>query len=622
MKDETLLNLVIVEQDTPTVSRVEAVCREAGFAVSALQVTNADELRDALRRQRWDLIVAGTRVSNINVSQVIAAVTEQGSDAPVVAVTPPGDEACIADILDSGVRDAAVLDPADRLKLIVRRETADLRERRSLVHYKRVLEEYERQLLYFLGRAERRQVEAPSAGQRPLPTDAADPDTGTVGKTMVADQTSQVVDATGVATPPGAPETDTPSPPSFLETLSGALADVSNRSAHQAVLYIMLNKNPVAALGTEASQVFLTEVEKRLRDAAPPPCLMSVYEDFVFVALIGRGDRQDLVRAAYAIKEGIEGSNLQAGGRELRAACSIGACPVDQSTHRTSDLIANAKAACEKAAVEGGKRVYFAGPVTRSASATDEWAARLRAALKENRFRLVFQPVVHFHAAPTETYEILLRMIDEKGREIMPGEFIPKAEECGLMQEIDRLVVNTAASALQQRRESEFGTRLFVKLSAASIESRDFPAWLEEMLQTMRLRAESLVFQLSEPMVSEHLNRAREFTQWLTTRGCGAALDQFGLQKDSLQTLKTLPVTYLKIHGKLIQSLARDTSSQNLLKDIVDAARATGKVTIAGFVQDPYILSILWRCQVDYVQGFYFQPPNPTMAYDFTSTIS
>ena len=330
----------------------------------------------------------------------------------------------------------------------------------------------------------------------------------------------------------------------------------------------------------------------------------------------------------------------------VTAACSIGVYLIDRSTRRASGAIANAGPACEKAAAAGGKRISFFGPSpavsgnkptpvsapaarpvpaplpAARAPVKGPRAARPQAALKENRFRLAFQPVVHFHAAPTETYEILLRMIDEKGREVMPSEFIPKAEASGLMQEIDRWVVKTAATALQQRRESWFSTRLFVKLSAESIGSLEFPAWLEEMLNIMQLPPESLVFQLSEAVVSKHLDRSREFIQLVTTMGCSAALGHFGMLMNSLDTAKDLPVKYLKIHGKLIQSLARDMSSQRLIKEIVDIARASNKGAIASFVQDPYILSILWRCRVDYVQGFYFQPHKAAMAYDFTSAIS
>lgn len=646
MKDQASLNLLIVEQDDQIASRLEQICREAGYAVNARKATQADELRSALGRQPWDLILTGSRVTGIDVSEVTAAVTERNCDAPVVVITPPGDETPIAEMFSAGARDVAGLEPADRLKHIIHREFLDLRDRRALRHYKHVLEEYEHRLLYFLGRAEKRQGQNPPGEQPPLQTDAADPAVSPVGKTTTADQIPRHVTAAPADTPVTVQDTDTSSQSSFLEALSGALESGSTHPGYQALLYLKLDKGPLAALGAEAVHAFLDGVEKRLRDSGTPPRLMSRFDDFAFVVLIGHSDRQGLVRTVYGIKHAIEGTVLQVGDREVTPACSIGVCLADQHMRRASGLIANARTACEKATGGGGKRICFSGtavpkapakaPASASAAATpmpvsvhaaratakDGWSARLASTLKEDRFRLVFQPVVNFHAAPIETYEILLRMIDEKGREVMPGEFIPKAEAGGLMEDIDRWVVKTAASALQQRRVSGFSTRLFVKLSAASIESEAFPAWLEEMLQIMQLPAESLVFQLSEPMLSQHMDRARVFTQWLTTMGCSAALDHFGLQKDSLQTAKTLPVKYLKIHGKLIQSLARDISSQRLLKEIVDTARASDMVTIASFVQDPYILSILWRCRVDYVQGFYFQPPKPAMAYDFTSAIS
>ena len=647
LKDENLLNLIVVEQDSQTVSQLERVCREAGYTAAIHQASTADALRDALRRQPWDLIVAGSQEAGVSVAEVTAAVTAEKCDAPVVVIAPAGDDASIAQILHAGVRDVAVLEPADRLIHIIRRETGDLRDRRALKHYKKVLEEYEQRLLYFLGRAEKRQAGTVTAEQPSTQIDAVDPAVSDVENNTTADHTSRMIDAAANTSPAPAPVEAMAGRPSFLDALSGVLSDNATRPGYRAVLYIDVSKDAVSPAWDErATQVFFAGIEAKLREALASPFLVARYDDFVFVALISHGERQGLVKAAHGVKHAIEGGGIQVAGREVTAACSIGVCLVDHNTQRASGVIANARTACEKAAAAGGKRISFFGPSptvsgnkptavsapaarpvpaplpAARAPVKGPRAARLQTALNDNRFRLVFQPVVHFHAAPTETYEILLRMIDEKGREVMPSEFIPEAEASGLMQEIDRWVVKTAATALQQRRESGFSTRLFVKLSAESIGSREFPAWLEEMLNIMQLAPESLVFQLSEAVVSKHLDRSREFIQLVTTMGCGAALDHFGMLKNSLDMARDLPVKYLKIHGELIQSLARDMSSQRLLKEIVDTARASNKVTIASFVQDPYILSILWRCRVDYVQGFYFQPPKPAMAYDFTSAIS
>ncbi|MEJ2762163.1 MAG: diguanylate cyclase, partial [Gammaproteobacteria bacterium] len=472
MKDETPLNVIIVEQDRQTVSRVEQVCRDAGYAVSAQHVTNPDELRDALRTRSWDLIVAGNRVTGISVSQVTATVREQKSDAPVVVIISPGDEASIGGVLDAGVRDAAVLNPTDRLVHVIKRETADLEDRRALKIYKGVLEQYEDRLLYFLDHAEKRQAQTPSGEpQASLDRDADNPVASAMEETMVADQTSEVIDT--MANEMAAMALDSRS--AFFDDLSKVLAEEPRRPGYQALLYIALKFAPAAALDAASTQAFLAAVEERLRGATATPTLISRYDGLSFVALISQGDRQGLARAAYSIKHVIEEVGIEVGDREVRALCKIGACLADQQVRQPTRLIASAKAACEKAATEGGKRICFSGkvavapeaspasvpesrakapaspvpvaeastvssakeksdplsgarpaPVSVSATrvtAKDGWPARLRAALDENRFKLVFQPVVHFHAPPTETYEILLRMIDETGQEVMPGEF-------------------------------------------------------------------------------------------------------------------------------------------------------------------------------------------------------
>jgi EAL domain-containing protein (putative c-di-GMP-specific phosphodiesterase class I)/GGDEF domain-containing protein len=417
---------------------------------------------------------------------------------------------------------------------------------------------------------------------------------------------------------------------SFLDALTRVLTARPAKSAYRAVLYIELDKETLHAArwGDRATEQFMGDVEKRLRETLTAPYLVARHDAFVFVALINHRERQGLAKTAQGVKQAIEGGVFAVGGETVRVQCTMGVCFIDPRMRRAAGVIDHAKSACRKAREAGGRRIAFSGlSGTPSARApqpenSDPEVVRLRKALAEDRFRLVFQPVVHFHAAPTETYEILLRMVDEKGWEIMPSEFIPKAEACGLMQEIDRWVVKTAVTALQERRQSGNDTRLFVKLSDVSIDSPDFLPWLQELLQIMPQQRDGLIFQFSEPMLAQRMDRALKFIHDLTALGCGTALDHFGMDKDSLSLAKKLPVNYLKIHGNLIQRLVQDISSQRLLKDIVDVAQTHGQVTIATFVQDPQILSILWRSRVDYVQGFYFQPPKPAMAYDFTSATS
>jgi EAL domain-containing protein (putative c-di-GMP-specific phosphodiesterase class I) len=95
-----------------------------------------------------------------------------------------------------------------------------------------------------------------------------------------------------------------------------------------------------------------------------------------------------------------------------------------------------------------------------------------------------------------------------------------------------------------------------------------------------------------------------------------------GLQEEPLAVANELPVSYLKIDRSLTLELSDDYNKQKRLREIVHFARSNEQEIIAPYVQDPYILSSLWRYGIDYVQGFYIQPPKSMLAYDFSSSFS
>lgn len=250
------------------------------------------------------------------------------------------------------------------------------------------------------------------------------------------------------------------------------------------------------------------------------------------------------------------------------------------------------------------------------------WKGRFQHAFSENRFRLVFQPVVNFHAEPTEKYEILLRMLDDRDEEIRPSEFIPQAIECGLMQTIDRWVVLNAAKVLAERRKAGHDTHFFIKLWAGTISAQNFLSWLENILGRLNLPGNSMTMMLSEPDVMNWAEQAREFMESLSYLNCSSGLEHVGLQEEPLAVANELPVSYLKIDRSLTLELSNDYNKQKRLREIVHFARSNEQEIIAPYVQDPYILSSLWRYGIDYVQGFYIQPPKSMLAYDFSSSFS
>jgi len=230
---------------------------------------------------------------------------------------------------------------------------------------------------------------------------------------------------------------------------------------------------------------------------------------------------------------------------------------------------------------------------------------------------MMFQPIVSLHGEPGGHYEVLLRMLDEDNSEIQPGEFIPAAEQANLMHFVDRWVMVNCFVMLSKLHREGKKTRLFIKLSNASICDPDLLGWLRDRIQTLKLDPDSLVFEISEESALNFLKQAKALVIGLNELHCRTSLSGFGMEQNTYQSLNHLKVNYIKVHMKLIHGLAQNVEHQEKVKEVAEQANAQNIQTIAAFVEDANSLAVLWQCAVDFIQGYFLQQPNTEMNYDF-----
>jgi EAL domain-containing protein (putative c-di-GMP-specific phosphodiesterase class I) len=244
------------------------------------------------------------------------------------------------------------------------------------------------------------------------------------------------------------------------------------------------------------------------------------------------------------------------------------------------------------------------------------WLGRLRRALAEDLFVLHFQPIVSLRDDSVSHYEALLRLADEPdGRLVAPGVFLPAAERCGLIREIDRQVIAKVAALLgaesTARDRSGRLQRVALNLSALSVTDRGMLPHIERELIRHRVDPRRLVLEITETAAIADMPRARSFCQDVQALGCAIALDDFGVGFGSFYYAKRLPFTYLKIDGDFVRDLPASRNDRLVVKAIVDVARGMGRQTIAEFVGDEPTLELLGELGVDYAQGFHIGRPAP-----------
>jgi EAL domain-containing protein (putative c-di-GMP-specific phosphodiesterase class I) len=226
--------------------------------------------------------------------------------------------------------------------------------------------------------------------------------------------------------------------------------------------------------------------------------------------------------------------------------------------------------------------------------------------------RLVDQAPVH--------QEILVRIRDEDGRYILPGNFIELAESLGLVQEVDLRVVEILLRFMERNGQVGRKLRYFVNLSRVSISDQRWIARFMTLLRSSAVNPNQLVFEITETAAMAEVDVTLAFIRRLKDMGCRFALDDFGAGFSSFYYLKRFEVDYLKIDGGFVRDLATDEGNRIFVKAMNDVARGLKKQVIAEWVESPEVLKVLLEMGAEYGQGYLFQ--RPELLLDFPVSLA
>jgi PAS domain S-box-containing protein len=233
------------------------------------------------------------------------------------------------------------------------------------------------------------------------------------------------------------------------------------------------------------------------------------------------------------------------------------------------------------------------------------WVGRIREALDNNRFVLYSQPIVDLSNGDVVQHELLIRMIGADGDVILPDNFLPTAEEYGLISEIDRWVIHETARLSAKDHPLEFN------LSAKSVADPGTLALIGDAIEQHGANPAQMVCEITETALVHDLGAAEQFVRGLNDLGIKVALDDFGAGYGGFAYLKRLPVSYLKIDRDFVQDLCVETSSQHVVSAVVNLAKAFGMSTVAEGAEDNATVVLLKDLGVNYVQGYVVGHPSP-----------
>lgn len=299
----------------------------------------------------------------------------------------------------------------------------------------------------------------------------------------------------------------------------------------------------------------------------------------------------------------------------FRVGVSIGLVLINADNGGFDTLLKQADMACYKAKEAGRNRTHVYTEADQSYKqhyGAISWCTKINQALENNGFRLYMQKIISLDSITGEHYEILLRMVDQSGNIISPGAFLPAAERYQLGPAIDRWVIKTLFTWYANHPERLDALLMCsVNLFGSSLGDEDMIQYIIDQFDKTGMPATKVCFEITETATISNLTLASKFIRLLKNLGCQFSLDDFGSGLSSFAYLKNLPVDFLKIDGIFVKDIANDPVDLAMVKSINDIAHVMGRKTIAEFVENDAILSLLKNINVDFIQGYCSDQPTP-----------
>ncbi len=290
---------------------------------------------------------------------------------------------------------------------------------------------------------------------------------------------------------------------------------------------------------------------------------------------------------------------------------SLGLVEIGRDGGVIEDLMNSADSACYVAKKQGGVHVHvYSAREEANARHRGEihWLQKLQGALRDNKFELYFQPIVHARAGGVSgpALEVFVRLQSDNGEPgVPPSQFIRAAERYRLMPLVDRWVVQAVLSALGRGGlKLPAGHSVAINIAGQTLADVEFLEFVVDCFDHTGASPGDICFEVTESSVVASLDHARRFIQVLHGMGCEFALDDFGSGLSSFANLKTLPMDYLKIDGSFIRNLAVDTVNQAVVAAMIDLSRSLNFRVVAEQVEDQSSLDTVKRMGIDFVQGF------------------
>ena len=298
--------------------------------------------------------------------------------------------------------------------------------------------------------------------------------------------------------------------------------------------------------------------------------------------------------------------------QEVTVSTSIGVVTYPEGGEDAVTLLKNADMAMYRAKEIGrGNYEFYNEDINQRLVRSSQIAQELNKAISDDQLYLVFQPEIDLITGRIFAAEALLRWSSEQLGEISPTEFIPVAENIGLMQEIGNKVFEKACQQIQAWREMNFGDDLTVSINCSvhQLHSHEFLNRAKDHMRRYQIKPSQVILEITETKLVEYFDDAVDVLRSIDQLGIKIAVDDFGTGYSTLNYLRNLPISVLKIDKSFIADIGVDSNDEKIIHAIIELSKALSIEVVAEGIETKEQLQFLMAKGCHFGQGYYFAKP-------------
>lgn len=393
-------------------------------------------------------------------------------------------------------------------------------------------------------------------------------------------------------------------PQHFIAALTHLENEARTKSQPATIILFSIDNLPMIMSGYSmaVAEAVMKEIEGVIGERLDKTAMLArVQRDQFGILIQGKLERQ-VDQWCSELQEAIRAYSYDSRYGELHALSSYAYQMLPETSGTPEELLGRTIVALTESNDENKLRQDISGVEQREEMGI---ANILGQAVKENRIKLAYQPVIDSKTGEVAHYEALLRLFSEDGKISSAGTLIPVAERMGMMPMIDKMVLEKVIAELRHDNKVQLA------LNVSNLTTQD-PGWLnllkDSIDQTPKI-GPRLIVELTETAVHRDLKHMAYFCAEVQSTGALIALDDFGSGYTSFRQLKLLSLDMVKIDGSFIKDLTDNADSRFFVKTLLDFTRGFGLKSVAEFVENGEIAKMLMELGVDQLQGYYFGKP-------------